>query len=112
MKTTVRFLMSSLLVAACSAGPAGKTETPEDFSDLGDTTSDSFTRRWQRVGAIESDKPQTIRYDNPPRFRAWTYNAVEGDTLDVKVHSDDGDTMAWLLDSSKRVVTSNDDSDG
>lgn len=111
MKTTLRFLMTGLLATACAA-PTGKTETPEDFSDLGDTKSDSFTRRWQMVGAIESDKPQTIQYANPPRFRAWTFNAVDGDSLDVRVHSDDGDTMAWLLDSSKRVVASNDDSDG
>ena len=112
MKPTVRFLMSCLLAAACSAAPAGKTETQEDFSDIFDTKSDAFSRRWQMLGAIESDKPQTIQYANPPRFRAFTYNAVAGDTLDIKVHSDDGDTMAWLLDSSKNVVASNDDSDG
>jgi hypothetical protein len=111
MKPTIRFLMSSLLLAACS-GPASKPEPQEDFSDLGDTKSDSFSYRWDMVGALESDKPQTIRYANPPRFRAWTYNAIDGDTLDVRVHSDDGDSVAWLLDSSKRVVTSNDDSDG
>ena len=111
MKPTIRFLMSSLLLAACTA-TAGKTDPQEDFSDLGDVKSDSFSRRWDMVGAIESDKPQTIQYANPPRFRAWTYNAVDGDSLDVRVHSEDGDSIAWLLDSSKRVVTSNDDSDG
>jgi hypothetical protein len=111
MKPTIRFLMSSLLLAACTAS-AGKTDPQEDFSDLGDVKSDSFSRRWNMVGAIESDKPQTIQYANPPRFQAWTYNAVDGDALDVRVHSEDGDSIAWLLDSSKRVVTSNDDSDG
>ena len=68
--------MSCLLLAACSAAPAGKTETHEDFSDIFDTKSDAFSRRWQMLGAIESGKPQTIQYANPPRFRAFTYNAV------------------------------------
>ncbi len=101
-------VIGALLLAACSAE---KVQPQEDFSDLGDTKADSFSYRWQMVGAVESGQSVNVDYSNPPRFRAFTYQAIDGDTLDVTVASQDGDPVTWLLDGSKHVVAYNDDAD-
>src|SRR5262249_36553813 len=58
-----------------------------------------------------SGAPQKAHYSNPPRYRAYSYSATQGDAVDVWVRSPDGDAVAWLLDSRYRVVTQNDDAD-
>jgi hypothetical protein len=107
MKTILACL---LLVTAC----AHKAPVTDDFSDrVGqDEKSDAFSYRMKILGSLDyGQSSDTVKYTHSPRYRAYKLAGYEGDRVDVWVHSNDGDSVAWLLDNSFHVLASNDDAD-
>jgi hypothetical protein len=108
----MRILACSLVLAACSS----KAPVNDDFSDLSglDEKSDSFSYRMKILGSIDyGGSSSSLEYTNSPRYRTYTFSGYEGDRVDAWVRSTDGgDAVAWVLDNSFNVLSSNDDADG
>lgn len=51
-----------------------------------------------------------IQYLKPPRYLGVSFEAGQGDTIDVRVRAlDGGDPVAWVLDASGAILATNDD---
>jgi hypothetical protein len=118
-KNRLRRLLISLvlagLVPACG-GNSVKQNLTDDFSELAaagdvDEKADAFSGRMGTPGRINFGETKTIRYHNPPRYRAVKVTASAGDTLDAWVRSDDGDAVAWITNSAMTILAVNDDAD-
>src|SRR5262245_31934766 len=97
---SVRWLIpvGCLVLAAC----VGQPDLEDDFSFFDDSKSDAFSRDWQMVGPLPLGGAVRLSYRNPPRYRAFSYDAAEGDTLEVSVRAPDqpretADPIAWIL---------------
>lgn len=104
------------LVVGCGlvACTASKVPVDEDFSALAgqDEKSDAFSYRMKTVGTLQYGQASSpFNYTKTPRFRAVRFDGAAGDDVDVWVRSTNGDPVAWILDSSFRVLGSNDDAD-
>jgi hypothetical protein len=102
----------AVVVAGCGAG--GKTDVNEDFTELAslDDKSDAFSYRMRVLGALSyGETSPSRRYQNPPRFRAYTFSGKAGDAVEVTVASPDGsgDAVAWITDNRFNVLAFNDD---
>lgn len=101
-------LMCCVALAAC-----GKAPIDDSFDDLAglDQKSDSFSYRMKVLGSLAYGSGKTSLYTSTPRYRAFTFTAAADDSVSAWVTSTQGDPVAWLLDSSFNVITSNDDAD-
>lgn len=107
-------LLPSLLVFALvpACAQEAKAPTTDDFSELSglDEKSDSFSYQMKTLGTLTYGQTSTSKaYSKTPRYRAYKFDGVLNDKIDVWVRSDDGDAVAWLLDKSFKVLASNDD---
>jgi hypothetical protein len=106
MKNTLGIGLA-LLVGGCVGVKAPATD---DFSDLAgaDEKSDSFSSRMKIVGTLVHDQSINVSYNSRPRYRAVRMNAKPGPVA-FRVTSKYGDPVTWVLDSSFKVLASNDD---
>jgi hypothetical protein len=106
----------ALALASCTAG---KTDPNDDFSGIGDEKSDSFSKKMTIVATLTSPSGDVaIPYSSSPIYRAIKLKARTGDWLKITVKpggagkgdpNTNGDPVAWLLDSTFKVVAKNDD---
>src|SRR3954453_6898751 len=111
-----RVLVLAYLLAGCAA--SGKTDPADDFSNLGDEKSDSFSSKMKIVATLTSPTGDVaVSYSSSPIYRAVKLKAENGDWIKVTVTQGsskgdpniDGDPVTWLLDSSYKVVAKSDD---
>lgn len=111
-----RLIPILVLASACSAAVDGKPMPDDDFADLrvsADAKTDSFSKNMKIVATMSWNQTSApIDYTKTPKYRVVKLTANLGDHLDAWVRSADGDAVAWLLDGSFKVLTSNDDADG
>src|SRR5437879_6352899 len=107
MRTNQILLGLVAVTAACAANP------PDDFSDLAgvDAKSDAFSRKMKVVGSIRYDEHRDIAYKNPPKYAALTFDGHGGDAVEVTIDSNDGSSIAWILDSAFHVIARSEDQD-
>jgi hypothetical protein len=94
------------LLAAC--GPHKRPPAGDDAELSAPAKSDSFSQL-SVEGMLSYGGAATVRYANPPKYRAFSFYGSAGDNVQIWVRSGDGDAMAWLLDSHLKVLKSNDD---
>ena len=106
------FPFACLSVLALAAGCAVDTSADDDPLTPESSESDLSASRIQVLGAIASGATKTVSYTSSPLYRAYSFTAKKGDTVDVSVHSSNGDAVAYLLRSSYTTVARNDDASG
>jgi hypothetical protein len=107
-----RATLTFLAVMAASGCTGTKPEVTEDFSDLagGDEKSDKFRSKFQLVGSLDyGQTSDSIKYANPPKYRAFKFGGQKGDVVEIDVTSRNGDAVAFLLDNAYNIVAQNDD---
>ena len=76
----------------------------------GDTPMDVFFTRMSVVGTLlRGETSALVGYIHPPRYRAFKFAAAQHDRFDIRVMSEDGDAVAWVLDENFHVLAWNDD---
>jgi hypothetical protein len=108
--TSVLLLCGALLAAAC-----GKGDVQEDFSALAglDEKSDAFSWRMRVMGTLRYGQTSaSVRYSNPPRFRAFKFAGRRDDAIKVWVRSRTGDAVTWVTDARFNTIGYNDDAPG
>jgi hypothetical protein len=104
---TILGLSITLLLTGCG----GKPDLTDDFSQLGDEKSDSFSSKLKLGGSLRYGESATVRYTKTPIYRGYKFTAQAGDTVDIHVTSTVGDPVTWLLSSTYAIVAKNDDAD-
>jgi len=104
-------VVSMVVLSGCAA--VGKTESDEDFSDLGglDEKGDAFSYRLKMLGRLGAGESHRTLYSSTPRFRGYDFVGKGGDRVDIWVRSSHGDALSWLLDDKFNVLAKNDDAD-
>lgn len=98
------FLALPLGAVACSVDD---TNAVSSESDLRAMTSSEI------VGSLAYGETKTIAYTSSPKYRALSFQAAEGDTIDARFVGDSGvDPVAYLLSSSFSTLERNDDESG
>jgi len=63
------------------------------------------------VGSLDYGQTSgTVKYHNPPKYRAFKFGGQKGDKVVIDVASANGDSYAWLTNNAFKVIKSNDDS--
>jgi hypothetical protein len=88
-----------------------KPEFVEDFSGI-DQKSDKFSKAMKLLGSLDYGQTATADYRNPPKYRAYKFGGQKGDQVTVDVSSQDGDSIAWVVDNNFKVIKRNDDYQG
>ncbi len=97
-------------IAGCGGG---KQNLTDDFTDLAgqDEKSDQFSKKMTLVGSLDYGQTSSaVKYHNPPLYRSFKFGGAKGDAVDIWVRSTNGDAVAWLVDNSFKIISSNDDS--
>ena len=77
---------------------------------FGNSDLDVFSGQMVVVGTLLHGQPSgLVGYFNPPRYRAFRFAAAQDDRLDIWVGCEDGDAVAWVLDTNYRTLAWNDD---
>jgi len=77
---------------------------------FGDSDLDVFSGQMVVIGTLLRGQPSgLVGYFNPPRYRAFRFAAAQNDHLDIWVRCEDGDAVAWVLDTNYRTLAWNDD---
>jgi hypothetical protein len=108
MRTSTLAFMLSIALAGCGMPDDGS----DDFSSLDglDEKSDAFSSKMKILGSLDyGQSSETLKYHNPPRFRAYKFAGDEGDKVSATVASADGAPIAWILDNSFKVLGRADD---
>ncbi len=106
--------MSSSRIAATAclllaSSVACSSESPVARQNIGTTDSELNPGSVRYEGPIAAGEPEISRYENPPRYRAFGFDANPGETLTVDVGSNDGDAIAWITTPAYAVLAENDD---
>jgi len=77
---------------------------------FGNSDLDVFSGQMVVIGTLLHGQPSgLVGYFNPPRYRAFRFAAAQNDRLDIWVGCEDGDAVAWVLDTNYRTLAWNDD---
>jgi hypothetical protein len=77
---------------------------------FGNSDLDVFSGQMVVVGTLLHGQPSgLVGYFNSPRYRASRFAAAQDDRLDIWVGCEDGDAIAWVLDTNYRTLAWNDD---
>src|SRR6478672_11506033 len=114
---TALLLSYTLALAGCAGG---KIDPADDFADIVDEKSDSFSSKMKIVASLpDAPGDVAVPYTASPLYRAVKLHARSADLLKItvasqraKVDPKGGDPVTWLLDSSFHVVAKNDDVSG
>src|SRR6266567_7021062 len=98
------------ILAGCAGGKASVEDEPIEVST--DLKRDLW-KGTQFLGDYEvgGHWVKGVVYHNPPKYRSFSFHAVAGTTIDIRVSSD-GDAVAWLFDSKGKRIGYSDDADG
>jgi hypothetical protein len=105
---------ASLLFALAFAGLAAAAgcTVPQGADDVA-TTNESALRALtagEILGPITSGQTKgPVFHTGEPRYRAYTFAATAGASIDAWVKSSDGDAVAFLADATFKTVAMNDD---
>jgi hypothetical protein len=100
---------AALLVLLASAGCAADTTADDDALASESSESDLSASRIQQLGTIASGTTKTASYTSSPLYRAYSFTAKKGDSVDIWVRSANGDAVAWLLRANNASIVRNDD---
>lgn len=104
-----------LAVGCAAEGPSTQKEPLADtFTQLGlhdDGKDDAFTSRFRTLTTITAGQTKSHSYSGRYDYVAYRFYPEAGDHLVADVRSEDGDPVAWLLDSSYEILAMNDDTD-
>lgn len=105
---------AALVALLASTGCAADTTASGEDDGLASESSESdlSASRIQQLGAITSGTTKTASYTSSPLYRAYSFTAKKGDSVDLWVRSANGDAVAWLLRESNASITKNDDATG
>jgi hypothetical protein len=110
LRATLTPMQKILLIALLAGCSTSKVEPQDSFEDLAAAKADSFSGKMRVAGNLAyGDAALRIKYSSTPIYRAVTFTASSGDPVDVWVRSTQGDPVTWILDSSYKVVSKNDD---
>jgi len=106
----MRTVLIALLIAA---GCSGKPDLSDEAIDVESDLKSDLWKSTRFLGnfAVDGRAQRGIAYHNAPKYRSFSFSAVGGTVVDVRVTSD-GDAVAWLFDSGGKLIKYNDDSDG
>ncbi len=97
------FAMTMVLTPACSTSTDVKEPPPE--SSLGISQS-----QLAFAGTLAYGQTSDLTtLEGFSRYSAFEFTGNAGDELDVRVKSNDGDPVTWLLDKDFRIIAWNDD---
>jgi hypothetical protein len=68
-----------------------------------------FSGQMTVIGTLLHGQTALAGYFHPPRYRAFRFAAGQDDRMDIWVRSNDGDAVAWLLDTNFNTLAWNDD---
>jgi hypothetical protein len=105
MSSRFRLITAFLLLGGCAEVGKG----PDD-GDIDVQVTDPSV--YKVVGTISYGQPLSVAYKNPPKWYSYGFDGHASDALDVRVHSDTGDSMVRILDAQSNVLAANDDADG
>lgn len=91
-----------LLGTGCSSSERVKEDVSTESSEL-------KLSGVKYLGKIATGETKTTPYFNPPRYRAYGFDAYPGDEVTVEVTSTYGDAMTWLTDTGYESFAYNDD---
>jgi hypothetical protein len=106
LRTALPFVACLSFAAAGAGCTAASSNEGEETSA---SESDLTASRIQQLGPIASGAPKTASYTTSPLYRAYSFEAKQGDSVDIWVRSTNGDAVAWLLRSTYASVVRNDD---
>jgi hypothetical protein len=117
MTRTAFLTFGALALAAVVAAPgcssSGTKDVSDTFSDLAGKDDSLSKKKIELVGSLDyGQTSDPVAYSNPPRYRAFKFGGQKGDQVDIRVRSQDGDAVAWLLDNNYNILARNDDADG
>ena len=104
---TLAWTIPLVLLGACATEQ--KLPDDDDFSDLADAKADAFSTKMKLVDSLSYGTEADVHYTKTPTYRAYTFSADVGNTVDVWVRSSNGDPVAWVLDSTFKILGKNDD---
>src|SRR5437588_3914267 len=77
---------------------------------FGESELDVFSSQMSVLGPLlHGQTSDLVGYIHPPRYRAFRFAAAQYDRIDVWVRSEDGDAVAWVLDTNYQTLAWNDD---
>ena len=94
--------------AGCANGTAdGQDNAPENVGQSSDALR--ALQDNEKLGSMAYDQTNTVNYTENPLYRAYSFTAGAGDTVDIWVKSTTStDAMAWLLASDYTTLAQND----
>jgi hypothetical protein len=97
----------TIFAAGCSGAPRDGADSSSESASALRTLDDS-----EKVGSIAYGDTKTVSYTGVPLYRALSFSAHAGDSVDLWVRSTSGDARAWLVNPSWKTIASNDDAGG
>ena len=105
---TLLWTLPLLMLGACATEQ--KLPDDDDFSDLADAKADAFSSKMKIVDSLSyGSSAADVHYTKTPTYRAYTFSAEVGNSVDIWVRSSNGDPVAWVLDSKFKTLGKNDD---
>lgn len=93
-------VFTSMTVVGVGCGTEAADDVGSDQSELHLSA--------EYLGKILNGQTISARYDSPPQFSAFGFEAKGGDKITVDVASVDGDAMAYITDAQLEVIAQND----
>lgn len=109
MSFTRAFVVASSVVALASVTGCASSEEPRQKEDVDTYESELKLSSPKYLGPIANGETKTSSYHNPPRYRAYGFQAKAGDEITAEVTSLEGDGMGWITTSGYEVLAANDD---
>jgi hypothetical protein len=88
--------LALVLLSGCAVSPEGDA-TESDSAALNAMTPEEI------VGEIHYGDTVTVAYTSTPRYRAFWFNGIKGDWINVAVSSSTGSINAWVTDEAFNV---------
>jgi hypothetical protein len=85
-----------LVVPGCATSTGDEDPTESSASELRALEADEI------LGEIHYGDRFDVEYTSTPRYRAWWFNGVKGDWINLRVASSTGDIRAWVTDDQFR----------
>src|SRR5262245_56533184 len=102
-------IVAGLVVAFASLAGCSTESSGKESVDVGSVESDLKLSGTRYLGKLSNGETRTGYYYNPPRYRAFGFDAQGGDEITVDVKSAEGDAVGYITDSYYNVLAYNDD---
>ena len=100
---------AAMAVTACAG--EGKSPPGDRFEDAMAGGAKADHTSMAILGELQfGESTGAVVYQKPPRYLGVSFQAGQGDTVDVRVRAlDGGDPVAWVIDSAGAILGTNDD---